>query len=390
MMSQETRTVWRTLLVVAQLVLLTPAVVGTATAQGPIATESGDGPASRPFWPIDSMAAETRARSTLGPDSCSDCHALEISAWKASRHSMGYKQLSGTAAAKDILKRMGLLEGFSQRSVRARGENLCAECHYTSMKTRKPKPIAGVSCESCHQPARSWIGLHDKVGADPEGKSIRWGEKTNRAEPDCTIRRSKAAVSGMVHSGMTYEIARNCYSCHAVPNEQLINVGNHKAGSDFELVEWSQGEVRHNFSSSDGAPRNPTNQLAPLERRRQFYVVGALVNLEISLRYLGDVRQAGGVYHLAMIRRVNQARIKVIAVLEATEGHDPAQNLRAELAKILDEVPAPVDTSIRIDPDLAGMVRAVARQAADLTRDLAGIDQHLPGSYKGNAFTGPP
>ena len=50
-----------------------------------------------------------------------------------------------------------------------------------------------------------------------------------------------------------YLIARQCYDCHTVPNERLVNVGGHLAGSqDFELVAWSQGMVRHNFLRTGG------------------------------------------------------------------------------------------------------------------------------------------
>ena len=43
-----------------------------------------------------------------------------------------------------------------------------------------------------------------------------------------------------------YDIAKNCLSCHTVPNEALVNAG-HPTSEKFEFVRWSQGEVRHNF-----------------------------------------------------------------------------------------------------------------------------------------------
>ena len=50
-----------------------------------------------------------------------------------------------------------------------------------------------------------------------------------------------------------YLLAQSCYRCHTVPDERLVNVGGHHAGSlDFELVSWSQGTVRHNFVRTDG------------------------------------------------------------------------------------------------------------------------------------------
>jgi hypothetical protein len=63
-----------------------------------------------------------------------------------------------------------------------------------------------------------------------------------------------------------YLLAQSCYRCHTVPDEELVNVGGHKAGSlDFEIVAWSQGLVRHNFVRSNGQ----TNDPSPPDRLRQ-------------------------------------------------------------------------------------------------------------------------
>ena len=50
--------------------------------------------------------------------------------------------------------------------------------------------------------------------------------------------------------------------------------------SDFELVRWSQGKVRHNFLRSDGN----TNAQASPERLRVMFVVGLIADLEYSTR----------------------------------------------------------------------------------------------------------
>jgi hypothetical protein len=78
-----------------------------------------------------------------------------------------------------------------------------------------------------------------------------------------------------------YLIARQCYDCHTVPNERLVNVGGHLAGSaEFELVSWSQGMVRHNFVRTNGTTNGT---LTPAELR-VMYVVGVMTDLEHSLR----------------------------------------------------------------------------------------------------------
>ena len=78
-----------------------------------------------------------------------------------------------------------------------------------------------------------------------------------------------------------YLIARQCYDCHTVPSEELVNRGGHLAGStQFEFVAWSQGTVRHNFLRTGGHANAPSNP----ERQRVMYVVGLLADLEMSLR----------------------------------------------------------------------------------------------------------
>ena len=90
-------------------------------------------------------------------------------------------------------------------------------------------------------------------------------------------------------------IADNCYSCHTVPNQDLVNTGGHLAGSDIELVSWSQGEVRHNYllNQTKNAPESP-------QRLRIFYVVGQVTDLEYSLR--GGLQiTVKGPYQVAML-----------------------------------------------------------------------------------------
>ena len=173
----------------------------------------------------------------------------------------------------------------------------------------------------------------------------------------------------MIHSQMIYDIAKNCYSCHTVPNEALVNVGTHRAGSDFDLVAWSQGEVRHNFISSPGAPENTTNAPASKERLRQLYVVGALVDLEISLCNLIGVETKGGTFHKAMVERVNKARAKVDAI--------DAKAKLAGLTTILAGLPDPVTEDTMIPGGVPAELSALARDVRE-DADLAAVDGLIP------------
>jgi hypothetical protein len=91
----------------------------------------------------------------------------------------------------------------------------------------------------------------------------------------------QSIARGMNNPHNVYLIAKQCYNCHTVPNERLVNVGGHSAGSPgFELVAWSQGIVRHNFLRTGG---NTNGESTPAQLR-VLYVVGVMTDLEYSLR----------------------------------------------------------------------------------------------------------
>ena len=100
----------------------------------------------------------------------------------------------------------------------------------------------------------------------------------------------------MIRPHSLYQLAKNCYSCHVVPQEGLVNKGGHKPGSSFDLVSWSQGEVRHNTWYSKGKE----NVAADAARKRMLYLVGLGVELETGLRAIGkataekDIRLRNG------------------------------------------------------------------------------------------------
>jgi cytochrome c554/c'-like protein len=330
--------------------------------------------------PTDEAGEETRAARIVGPETaennCASCHVLEAQAWRATRHFLGFEDRHRTDRAKEILRNLG------ERSMkRGTVTNLCRQCHYTSVPLRgRVEPAWGVSCESCHAPARDWIKLHDVPGGDPAAAAIDWGTGKAESPGQRAARLGAAAARGMVHSEMIDQLAQGCLGCHAVPNEKLVNDGNHKAGSDFDLVAWSQGEVRHNFASSPGAPDRPTNAPASPEQRRRLYVVGALADLEFSLRNLAGVTQRGGTFHLAMIERVNRLRERIERMLAAVE--------IPEVAAVIKQLPATIGASTAIGSDLPEKLHQASRlfvSAYDSTT-LAPIDQLIPTELKGQVY----
>ncbi len=306
-----------------------------------------------------------------GDNSCEHCHAKETEAWKHTAHFRTYAERHRSDRAKEILENLGI------RSMKRSDQ--CLGCHYTSvLEEERPRVRWGVTCESCHGPGRQWNDLHNKVGGDPAGKTLQWGEGRQESAEQRAVRLGAAAAKGMIRSDMIYEIANNCFGCHTVPDEALVNTGKHKAGSDYDLVAWSQGEVRHNFLSSPGAPDNPTNRPASAEEKRVLYVVGAMVDLEHSLRNLAGVQEKGGDFHNAMISRVNAARKKVDAIVVAAGA--------TQLAAAVKAVPATVDASTTVDAGLADKLGEATREFVKNTGDLSAIDSQIPTDYKGAAF----
>jgi hypothetical protein len=134
--------------------------------------------------------------------------------------------------------------------------------------------IAGVSCESCHGASKDWIAIHNDYG----------GTGVTRAQESAEHRTQRLVSSiehGMRNPVNVYLVAHSCYRCHTVPDEKLVNVGGHNAGSlDFELVSWSQGTVRHNFLRTDGK----VNAEESVPRMRAMFVAGMIADLEFSMR----------------------------------------------------------------------------------------------------------
>ena len=234
-------------------------------------------------------------------ESCAKCHASEVAVWKRTPHYQTFEELSRDPRAMEICQKMGL------RS--AKRSDVCINCHFT-LKTKgdKLKPVSGISCESCHGAAEDWIAIHNDYGGNAATKESETAEH----------RDERLAVSteyGMRNTRDLYLIASSCFHCHTVPNEQLVNVGGHKAGSDdFELVRWSQGRVRHNFLRSDGQ----VNAISPIERLRVMYVVGLIADLEFSTRATAAATEKS-TYGLAVANRAARTAQKLLKLSQIIE-----------------------------------------------------------------------
>jgi hypothetical protein len=203
----------------------------------------------------------------VGSDQCAKCHQPEVQQWMQTPHFGTFEALHRSPRAKEIAERLG------ERSIKR--SQMCTQCHYTQQNQGgRLRIVAGVSCESCHGGAADWLAIHADYGGEGVTKELESTE--HRA-----TRVTESIARGMNNPHNIYLIARQCYDCHTVPQERLVNEGGHLAGSaDFELVAWSQGIVRHNFLRTGGTTNGAPN---PAELRVVF-VVGVMADLEYSLR----------------------------------------------------------------------------------------------------------
>jgi hypothetical protein len=94
----------------------------------------------------------------------------------------------------------------------------------------------------------------------------------------------------MRHPSHLYTLARSCFRCHIVDDEELVNETAHAArSSEFDFVAWSQGNVRHNFLRTQGT----SNAISDPARLQTMYVVGLLTDVEYSLRAVSKATERG-------------------------------------------------------------------------------------------------
>jgi len=302
---------------------------------------------------------------------CGECHVEAYEVWKRTPHATGFKTLHRKAAAETIAKKLGF------RLIKR--ESLCLSCHYTPViEDDQLRAASGVSCESCHGAARDWINVHNDYG----GKGI---DHRSESPAHRTARIERSRRAGMRRPSDLYPLVASCFECHTVPLERLVNVGGHSTGSgDFELVERTQGEIRHNFLQSFLTGGTENSERAA-ERKRVMYVVGRTLDLEYSLRGVAAATEEG-VYLKAMIRRARVALSEVRAIagrgslpevegmVATVRGVDVTLNNRAALLAAAEKI---------------GEAARQFIQGHDGTR-LAGLDPLILGTAEEDAYAEEP
>jgi len=305
--------------------------------------------------------AQSDAAKIVGPNECAECHKNETAVWKGTHHFATFTAMHKTDEAKSIAKKMKIK--------RIKADSLCLNCHFTVKTVKnKPKAIAGISCESCHSPSKDWVKIHSEFSGKKKG---------TESKAEAAARWASAEKNGMIRPKALYLLAKNCYSCHVVPQEDLVNVGGHPAGSKFELVSWSQGEVRHNLWYSDGSK----NEAASPERKRMMFIVGKAVELETALLALRKVTKVNN-YVKKMAGRLKSAR-KGIAAVTAALPDVP------ELAAILKTAKG-LKKALNNEAGLTAAAAEVQKQTLSLAVNydgskFAAVDKLIPGpgKYKG-------
>jgi hypothetical protein len=232
----------------------------------------------------------------VSADACAKCHEREVGVWKQTAHFQTFEQLHRNPRAQEIARNIG------QHSIK-RGDR-CINCHYTTRQVDdRRRVVSGVSCESCHGAAADWLALHNDYGGP---LATRESESAAHRQQ----RREASIAAGMRNPRNLYLLAQSCLQCHTVPDEELVNTGTHVSGSAaFELVAWSQGTLRHNFLSSDGA----VNARGSVERLRVMYVTGQIADLEYSTRATALATEKA-TYGLAVANRAATVAVRLYEI----------------------------------------------------------------------------
>ncbi|HJZ44496.1 MAG TPA: cytochrome c family protein [Hyphomicrobiaceae bacterium] len=300
---------------------------------------------------------------TVGPNACAECHKQEAEAWKGTHHFKTFRGMPRKTEANEIADKMGVR--------RIKSDSLCVNCHFTvQQKNNKEELVAGISCESCHGAGQDWIKVHSGFS----GKTPLFESKAEEK-----ARWKLADSKGMIRPRSFYLLAKNCYGCHVVPQEDLVNKGGHKTGSAFELVSWSQGEVRHNTWYSKGRDNVP----ASAARMRMLYLVGLGVELETAIRGISRAK-VRWLYAFEMAKRVDRARKQLAAAAKAAPGVPEI----AEMVKFSYSAGLKLNNERRLTAAADGvskLLESITEKYDGST--MVGLDSLIPGpdKYKGTA-----
>lgn len=260
-------------------------------------------------WAVLAPPAALAEPFHQGPQKCAECHKSENQVWEGTKHAQSFKEVHRHKDAKAIVAAAG-------GDANMRRNEACTACHFTMTKasaSEQARASTGSSCESCHGPSADWLDVHNDYG----GKDVKREAETPAHKAE---RIKKSREAGMIWPSMLLEVANNCLGCHGLARPgidpgtiaKMIDAG-HPAGSEFELVRYSQGTVRHRFY-----PPNLTvnAEMSPAELARAF-VTGHAAALVQTAATAGKVSSPK--YQETQKKVEGEAR----AALEAIKGQVP-------------------------------------------------------------------
>lgn len=339
-------------------------------------------PAFAQDWSIEQ---DIDPAKVVGADACVKCHESEVAGWKLSSHYLKAHGLLEQKEAETIAKSMNVTDLMSDKR--------CTTCHGTQQeKDGQFSVITAVSCESCHGAAGGepgWLDVHASYGKNGDTELTREEE----SKEDLVARLAKCDALGMRRSENLYALAKNCFECHIVSSEELVNDSKHPAGSEtIEFVSWAQGEVRHNFRLDPKvnavAPTLWTNSRLAEGRteeghRKLMYVVGQLADLEVSLRNRAKATGRGN-FLTSINKRITDAQKELGKIAKSgpvPELDDLPTASRSQLRRAKDG-----DTE-RFN-DLADKIEKIGMNIASTKNGNDWGDIGVPDNAKGDVYLG--
>ena len=223
-----------------------------------------------------------------GVKPCESCHSAELDVWQDTVHARSYKTVHKSDEAAELLAAVGTESSMKR-------DPLCISCHFSlRQKTAKSKAKAkaGPSCESCHGPSSDWIDLHNDYG-DYDSAETEPADHRNQ-------RLAAAEQAGLIGAFNLFGIASNCSSCHGLSRPDIegeslaaMFANGHPLNQQFELVEYSQGSVRHRFYP----PEMETNAELDSSGLSRLFIIGKAAQLiaanrAVAVAPAGDYKQA--------------------------------------------------------------------------------------------------
>lgn len=234
----------------------------------------------------------------LGADTCGgECHEAELEVWQGSPHQLSFEKFDDPSD--DLAEKVeAILEAVGSDDMTE--SPVCTTCHFTMVQEaadEEPYADSGPSCESCH-------------GAGSKFKDVHSDQDVEYDQ-----RMAKAESLGMIRPTMKFDIAQNCNGCHAMERpevdgatiDKMISAG-HPIKADFELVQYSQGAVRHRFYEPD----TTVNAKMTKPELAHLFVEGQLAQYLAAHKSLKKSPNAE--YQAVMQTRVNNAKAALAPV----------------------------------------------------------------------------